>query len=80
MKTKHIPDVMATGHFTHSRICHLLEQNDEEGITYVIQYLCKSLEQYNHYIEHEATVLRDEHLLKFKDNFISFRTVMEILE
>ena len=79
MKGKHIPDVMATGHFINYRLCRLLEQGEEEGETFVIQYECESLHKYNHYILHHAPSLRDEHNLLFKEHFIAFRTVMEVL-
>lgn len=80
MKDKHIPDVMATGHFTHYRICKLMEHNDEEGITFVIQYMSSSAAHYNKYIEVHAPRLQQEHNQKFKDRFVAFRTVMEVLE
>lgn len=80
MKSKHIPEVMATGNFTHYRLCRLLEQNDEEEITYVIQYLCNSAAHYNRYIEHHAPLLQKKHHEKFKNHFVAFRTVMEVLD
>lgn len=80
MKTRHIPDVIATGHFTEYRICHLLEHDEEEAATYVIQYSCPSLHKYNHYILHDAPRLREEHEKLFKDKYIAFRTVMEVLK
>ena len=78
MKTKHIPDVMNTGHFTSNRICKLLDQPDDDTeATYVIQYQCPSLHKYNHYVLHDANALRDEHNKKFKEKFVAFRTVMQ---
>ena len=42
MQTTHIPDVMATGMFLNHRICRLLS-NDNDGLTYAIQYECTDL-------------------------------------
>ena len=80
MRTRHIPDVIATGHFTDHRICKLLEHDDEESATFVIQYFCPSLHKYNHYILHDAPRLREEHEQLFKDKYVAFRTVMEVLK
>jgi len=78
MKTRHIPDVMATGEFSDYRISRLLEPVEaEEEPVYVIQYMCSNLHKYNHYILHHAQRLREEHALLFRDYFVAFRTVME---
>jgi hypothetical protein len=38
MKTVHVPDVMATGFFTSSKICRVLA-HEEGGVTYAMQHL-----------------------------------------
>ena len=40
LKTEHIPDLVNTGCFTHAVILHLTEADDEEGITYAVQWKC----------------------------------------
>lgn len=79
MKEKHIPEVLSAGKFLESRISRLLNKPDGEESTYVIQYLCENMEQYNFYIENFATTLREEHNSKYKNKFVAFRTLMEIV-
>ncbi|HRO41791.1 MAG TPA: DUF4286 family protein [Flavipsychrobacter sp.] len=78
MKTEHIPDLMKTGLFLDYRLCRLLEQDETEGITYSVQYFCKSLEQYDTYISEYAPAMRDKGFQKFGNRFIAFRTVMQV--
>jgi hypothetical protein len=79
MKENHIPDVMKAGKFLDARISRLLNKDEGDESTYVIQYTCENLEQYNFYIGNYAKALRDEHMAKYKNKFVAFRTVMEIV-
>ncbi len=79
MKTEHMNDLMKTGLFTDCRLCHLLGQDETEGITYSAQYFCESMEQYNNYIEKFADRMREQGNKLFGGKFIAFRTVMEII-
>ena len=78
-KQEHIPEVMATGLFSDHKFFRLLEQDDTEGITYVIQFFSLSIDNYKKYIEEFATSLNERSLAKWSDRFISFHTVMEIV-
>ncbi|MGN6477528.1 MAG: DUF4286 family protein [Flavipsychrobacter sp.] len=78
MKKEHMPDLMATGLFTDSRLCRLLEQDELEGRTYVAQYFCNSIDDYNRYISDHAQGMRDKGFARFGNKFIAFRTIMEI--
>lgn len=79
MKRKHIPDMMKTGQFTGSHICKLLDQPEDDDSTYVIQYQCESREKFNNYNKNFAPALRDEYNSRYKDKFVAFRTLMEIV-
>jgi hypothetical protein len=79
MRESHIPAVMATGLFTDYRISRLLEQDDSEGPTYVVQYFADSLEQYNTFSERHQQGLREAAYTIFGDRFIAFTTVMEVI-
>ncbi len=79
MKTEHLADVMSTGLFTDCRLCHLLEQDESDGVTYSAQYFCASLEEYDNYIANHAQGMRDKGNKLFGGKFVAFRTVMEIL-
>jgi hypothetical protein len=77
MKEEHMPDLMNTGLFVDSRLCRLLEQDEVEGVTYVAQYFCEGLEQYNKYISAYAQQMREKGFSRFGNKFIAFRTLME---
>lgn len=76
MRTKHIPDVLATGKFIEHKLCKVLV-DDTDGITYSIQYSCKSMEVLNEYWENHAPALQQEHAERYKDKFVAFRTLLE---
>ena len=77
MKSKHIPDVLATGLFIENKIFRILSPNPEEGFTYSIQYFLKSIQEYEKYQKEFAPKLQEDHSLKYKNKFVAFRTVME---
>lgn len=79
MKTKHIPDVMATGKFTKYTFSKVLVE-DPEGTNYSIQYTCESLAHLDQYQEEHALELQQEHATRYKDQFVAFRTLLEIVE
>jgi len=79
MKEIHMPEVMATGCFTECRLLHLLENDDEEGATYAAQYMVASRERYDSYMEQFAPALRQEALNRWGDQFIAFRTIMQVV-
>ena len=78
MKETHVPEVMRTGLFLDHNFSKLLtRQDDETGATYVIQYLCESMEQYEKYQADFAPELQAETQKKFGGKFVAFRTLME---
>lgn len=79
MKQEHIPAIMNTGLFHDYRICRLLEQDDQDGPTYSIQYFTDTLENYQTYLEEHASVFRQSSYDLFGSQFISFRTVMQVV-
>ncbi len=76
---EHIPDVMASGCFTDHKFFRLLEQDESEGATYVVQYFAPSLEDYERYINQVAPVMREKLLDKWGNKIIAFRTVMQVV-
>lgn len=78
MQKTHIPQVMQTGLFTEYRFSKLLtRQPDETGTTYVIQYLAKTMEDYETYQALHAPALQAETRKKYEGKFVAFRTLME---
>jgi len=79
MKQTHIPDVMAVGIFTESRVLKLIGDEDSGGHTYAIQYTCASMDLYNNYQDKYAPALQKAHTDKYKDKFVAFRTLLEVV-
>lgn len=82
MRTVHVPEVLATGHFTECRI-HLLghpEPEDAATATYNFQYRSENQEQLNAYLANDAARLRQEHHAKFGSGAVAFRTILVEVE
>lgn len=79
MKAKHIPDVMASGMFVEYRILKVVT-GENSGITYAIQYTLESHSKLEEYQTRFAPELQKDHLARYGDKAIAFRTVLEILE
>lgn len=77
---EHIPDMMETKCFTDFKVVRLLEVDDSEGPTYAIQYMADSKADYNRYIEQYAAEMRKRAFEKWGDQFIAFRSVMQIVQ
>ncbi len=78
MKETHIPDVMATGFFIENKICKVLV-DEEQGITYSIQYTAASMDDLKEYQRLHSPRLQKEHANKFANKFVAFRTLLEIV-
>lgn len=78
MKQEHIPELMKTGLFVDSRLCKLLEHDDEDSKTYIAQYFMDSMEDYHTYISEHSTKMREKGINRFGGKFIAFRTVMAV--
>ena len=77
---EHIPDVMASGQFIDYKFYRLLEQNETDGITYVIQYFSSSIDHYNTYAEAFSPALHQKAFDKWGNQFIAFRTIMQSVD
>lgn len=77
---EHIPDVLKTKCFSDYRVVRLLEVDDSEGPTYAIQYSAESKADYNRYIETHAGEMRRRSFEKWGQQFIAFRSVMEVVK
>lgn len=80
MNEIHIPDVMKTGLFLDHRMLKVIGDEDSGGTTYAIQYTCRNLVDFKKYETDFAPGLRREHQEKFGDKFVSFRTLLELVQ
>lgn len=76
MQRVHVPDVLRTGCFVDCRIYRLAEADATEP-TYVLQYQCRSLEEYRRYRDNFAPALQKDHSDKFAGRFRGSRQVLE---
>ncbi len=79
MKEKHIPEVLKSGCFTQAQLVRILDIDDAEGPTYAAQYQAADREEYDRYIAQFAPALRDDAYKTWGDQFIAFRTLMQIV-
>jgi hypothetical protein len=77
IQEQHIPDVLATGKFTSARLVRVLLENENDEITYAVQYTTDSKEKLEKYYKEDAPRLRNEAIRLFADKLFSFRTVLE---
>jgi hypothetical protein len=80
MKSKHIPDLMATGYFIRNNILRLLNEEDNGGVTYAFQYYLQTLEDLNNYEKTHEAFFQAEHQERYRDKYVSFRTVLEVVD
>jgi hypothetical protein len=77
MKEKHIPAVMKTGMFVTSKMYKVLHASDDGTISYSVQYFATSIENVQQYLEKFAPSLIEEHLRRFQNRHVAFRTLLE---
>jgi hypothetical protein len=80
MRKVHIPEVLQTGQFTSHRIVKVLTNDESGGTNYSIQYFCKSMADYEHYRDRYAPALQQAVMDRYKDKFVAFRTLLEVIE
>ena len=80
MRNRHVPDIMATGFFVKKAILRLLNEEDNGNVTYAFQYYLRNLTDLEDYQNTYETILWAEYQQRYRDRYVSFRTVLEVLE
>jgi hypothetical protein len=80
MKEVHIPEVMATTYFVKNQVARVMEDEEHGGTTYAIQYYARNMEDLMEYQRNHAPALQAKHSERYKDRFVAFRTVLEIID
>ena len=78
MQEVHIPDVLKTGLFVDHKLCRIMV-DEPDGVTFAVQYFCKDLADFQRYQETFAPTLQADHSQRYKDQYVAFRTLMEVL-
>lgn len=79
MQEVHIPEVMSKGLFIQHHIFKVLADEGTGSHTYAIQYHCESMEVYENYRDNFAPALQEQVNKRYKDNFVAFRTLLEVI-
>ncbi|MES2827151.1 MAG: DUF4286 family protein [Bacteroidota bacterium] len=79
MQETHIPQVMETGMFVSSRLLQVVD-SPNEGVTYCVQYVAETMENYETYQDRHAPALQADLNEKFANQFVAFRTLMKYVD
>jgi len=91
MQEIHIPDVLNTGCFIENRIFRVMADEDSGGKTYSVpdedsggktysvQYYFRTMEDMERYQNNYAAELQQEHTARYKEKFVAFRTLLEVV-
>jgi len=77
MKETHIKAIMDTGMFVSHKMYKVLHDSEDGTISYSIQYFAKDINAIQHYLEHLAPALVEEHSKKFHNRHVTFMTLLE---
>ena len=80
MKDIHIPDIMDTGLFSSHKLCRILFEEEDGGVTFAIQYFCDNMTAFEKYQKNYAPSLQAEHTTRYDGQYVAFRTLMEVLD
>ena len=80
MKEVHIPEIMATTFFIKNQIARVMEDEDNGGTTYAVQYTARNMEDLLEYQREHAPALQAKHSERYKDSFVAFRSVLELID
>jgi hypothetical protein len=78
-KEEHIPGIISSGHFTGYTFFRLLDHDEQEGLTYVIQFFSSSAAAYKKFNEEFTYLLQRKAYEKWGNRVVSFNTVMEVV-
>jgi hypothetical protein len=76
-KTEHIPEVMNTKLFVDFKIYKVLHDQDDDNVSYCIQYFAETLEQVTTYFEKFAPSILEKLRHRFRDKHVAFMTLLE---
>jgi len=78
-KEENIPAMMATGFFIAFKLLRLLEQDDNEGNTYAVQFTAPHENDYIQFINEYAAQMRKKAAEKWGERIISFHSALEVI-
>lgn len=79
LQQEHIPGILETGMFNDHKIYRLLNHDDDEGITFTIQFFTTTVQRYQQYIDAFAPAMQQKAFEKWGNLFIGFQTAMQLV-
>lgn len=79
MREEHLPKIFASDCFASFRMCRIIDEQTD-STTLAVQYVAHSLEHLKKYNTIYAPQLQKEHLEKFGNDAVAYRSVLDILE
>ena len=77
MRDTHIQAVLNTGLFFAHKMYKVLHDQDEDTISYSVQYFARRIEDVQQYLETFAPALIEEHRKRFHNRHVTFMTLLE---
>ena len=78
-REEHIPEILSTQLFDDYKLFRLMDAEDHEGPTFVIQYFTSTKDRYRRYLDEFALSLRQKALARWRNQVIAYRTAMELV-
>ena len=79
MKEVHIPEVMATTYFIKNQIARMVDEEDNGGTTYAIQYFARNMEDLLEYQRDHAPALQAKTANRYGEKALAFRSILEVI-
>ncbi|RDV12546.1 DUF4286 family protein [Pontibacter diazotrophicus] len=79
MKEVHIPEVMSKGYFLNNQVARLINEIDNGGTTYAVQYYCRSMQDLEEYQREHAPALESKHIERYEGKFVVFSSMLEVV-
>ena len=80
MKSVYIPFALESDLFFDAKVFRLLNETENQGLTYSIQFFTDSLDKVNFYLEKLAPEIVEKHNEFFMYKHVSFMTILEHVE
>jgi hypothetical protein len=79
-KEHQIPGIMATGLFFSQETFRLLDQDDSDGYTYILQFRAEKPEQLHAFLQDHRSYFDQAADKKWGGRFVSFQSTMELVQ
>ena len=78
INTVFIPDALSSNLLVSNRLLKVLD-SPNEGVTYCLQFIADSVQNYKKFADSHATALLNTHTQEFRNKSVFFSTAMEFI-